>query len=383
MIAAFLLAAIAIDLALIELAARPSGFSRALGPVHLRLHDPSALLIILAILTGALVARGWHTRARGWALAVAPVTTAIAATAVTGHAERMFPLGDIAVIELYVRTALEGRLLVGPYSRFGWHHPGPAYFYLLAPFYAVSDHATASLAAGAAVIAMACIALLAWLAARTSGPRTAALLLLVTIALLARTPGLVVSAWNPHVVVLPAMVLIVAAAGAAGGDVALLPLAALVASFVAQTDVALVPLVFVVGIIAVLGALTATWGTNRYALLKAANTAAWVVLACWLVPAAEELTHSPGNLTRLWHFFVDARGTGQPLQAAAAAWATMVAGVLRPTFDLAGGGLFEANGGSTAPLVAVVELCALAAVAWWAWSRDRSTARLALVSLAA
>ncbi len=40
---------------------------------------------------------------------------------------------DIAMIELYTRHAMEGNQFVGMYSRFGWNHPGPAYFYMLAP----------------------------------------------------------------------------------------------------------------------------------------------------------------------------------------------------------------------------------------------------------
>ena len=31
--------------------------------------------------------------------------------------------------------AVHGRQLLGPYSRFLWSHPGPAFFYLAAPFY--------------------------------------------------------------------------------------------------------------------------------------------------------------------------------------------------------------------------------------------------------
>jgi hypothetical protein len=40
--------------------------------------------------------------------------------------------GDSALIELATREASEGARLLGPYSRFGWNHPGPLYFYLLA-----------------------------------------------------------------------------------------------------------------------------------------------------------------------------------------------------------------------------------------------------------
>src|SRR5581483_3884451 len=39
---------------------------------------------------------------------------------------------DIALLVLSARDALHRGVLVGPYSRYGWHHPGPSYFYLLA-----------------------------------------------------------------------------------------------------------------------------------------------------------------------------------------------------------------------------------------------------------
>ena len=39
-----------------------------------------------------------------------------------------YPVSDIAVTELYTRLAGRGELLVGPYSRYSWHHPGPFYF---------------------------------------------------------------------------------------------------------------------------------------------------------------------------------------------------------------------------------------------------------------
>jgi len=43
---------------------------------------------------------------------------------------------DLAVAELYTLRASRGQQLVGSYSRFRFHHPGPAQFYFLAPFYA-------------------------------------------------------------------------------------------------------------------------------------------------------------------------------------------------------------------------------------------------------
>ena len=48
------------------------------------------------------------------------------------------PFADMALLELYTRHAAQNDLLVGPYSRFFWHHPGPAMFYLFRPLYELS-----------------------------------------------------------------------------------------------------------------------------------------------------------------------------------------------------------------------------------------------------
>ncbi len=39
---------------------------------------------------------------------------------------------DPALLELGVRAVGRHAVLVGPYSRFGWNHPGPLYLYWLA-----------------------------------------------------------------------------------------------------------------------------------------------------------------------------------------------------------------------------------------------------------
>ena len=55
------------------------------------------------------------------------------------------PASDFALLELSTGEALRGTQLLGPYSRFGWRHPGPAYFYLQAPLYGASGASSASL----------------------------------------------------------------------------------------------------------------------------------------------------------------------------------------------------------------------------------------------
>src|SRR5580765_4791246 len=63
--------------------------------------------------------------------------------------------GDTAVIESYTWMASTGDLLLGPYSRFQWHHPGPVAFFWIAPFYALSGARPAGLGAGALALNLA------------------------------------------------------------------------------------------------------------------------------------------------------------------------------------------------------------------------------------
>ena len=86
--------------------------------------------------------------------------------------------------------------MVGPYSRFGWNHPGPFYFYLQAPLYALGGHKAASLYAGALAINLLAILTLAWVVSRENrGP----LLVLITAACVLfawRAPRFLASPWT-------------------------------------------------------------------------------------------------------------------------------------------------------------------------------------------
>ena len=81
---------------------------------------------------------------------------------------------DLAILEIRTIEAGRGRQVVGPYSRFGWSHPGPAEFYLLLPAYLLSGRKTAGLGLGAVVLNMASAAGLAFTAVRVLGVRRGA-----------------------------------------------------------------------------------------------------------------------------------------------------------------------------------------------------------------
>ena len=170
--------------------------------------------------------------------------------ALSRQAQPVTPVSDTAVIESYTAYASRGAQLVGPYSRYGWHHPGPLYFYVLAPFYALSGSLTTGLNAGALAVNLASVLVLAWVVVRAGG----GVLAIVTMAMVAlyawRVAPILASPWNPHVIVLPTMALIVASAAILSGWAGLLPLAAVIATFVGQTHVGVLPSVLVVSAIA-------------------------------------------------------------------------------------------------------------------------------------
>ena len=82
-----------------------------------------------------------RTAHRGVPLSVLALAIPVAVIAVRLLIAMPRPLisgGDAGFIELGVMKALRGRATLGPYSRFGWFHPGPALYYLFAPVYALA-----------------------------------------------------------------------------------------------------------------------------------------------------------------------------------------------------------------------------------------------------
>ena len=82
------------------------------------------------------------------ALALVPfVASAIALIARVGGDYR--PLADQAWIELQIRDIGHHPVLLGPYSRFGWFHPGPILYYLLWLPYRITGSSALSLCVAA------------------------------------------------------------------------------------------------------------------------------------------------------------------------------------------------------------------------------------------
>jgi hypothetical protein len=326
-----------------------------------------------------------------------------------GRTPTVFAEGDPAVIELYTWQATHGVWAYGPYSRFGWHHPGPLYFYLLAPFYAISGDHTLALDAGAFAINLVALTVAAWALLRYVGKAMALAVLLAMAAYLFQISRLLVSVWNPHVLLVPFAALIVTGAIAMSGRLALLPIVIALASFVSQTHAGLLPCAAAVVVCSLVGCvwhMRALAGSRRSSHVQAAAAAAsstrtaaerpprwqlasrewrWlalsggVVAVLWALPIVEQVT-SPngGNLTAIAHFFGPSgpAGAGISFGDAIAVWADALTSPARVPY----GNTITITHSWLPPTLATIEVVLLGLAAWQLRRRRRATeAALALL----
>jgi hypothetical protein len=252
------------------------------------------------------------TRERAWSRAVIGLTllpfAASAIRLVAGAGSGYHPYADQGTIESLVRDVGRHWLLLGPFSRFGWFHPGPALYYLLAVPYRLTGSSSGSLAFAALCInALAVLGVT--LIARRRGGLPLLLLTAVFVLLLMRTLGaqFLRDPWNPYVTVLPFLLLLFAAWSIACGDRWAIPLAAGVGSFVVQTHVGYALMVTVAVVAGVVGLAF----TERTRQEPRRNPSWWptlgatgaVLVVFWLPVAVQQITKNPGNVSQLVDFF--------------------------------------------------------------------------------
>jgi hypothetical protein len=214
--------------------------------------------------------------------------------------------GDIALTEIAVRDVGSAHTpLLGAYSRYGWHHPGPGFFYALAVPYRVLGRDGSALAAGAVLVNALAIGgsiVMLWRRGRLGGLVIGGL----AIAVLVHSLGGVVlaSAWNPVATVVPMLLFVLAVWSVTCGDVWMLPVVVGIGSLVVQTHVGTAAVV-------VVGALTAgvTVFVSRRA--RGGDGRLWIVSAAvgvvlWIPPIADALAHGGGNLRALFRFWTAA-----------------------------------------------------------------------------
>jgi hypothetical protein len=217
--------------------------------------------------------------------------------------------GDHAVTELAVRAVGTHAVLVGPYSRFGWRHPGPLFFYALAPFYWLFGAGGRAITAGAILIGLAAAGAILVFARRRGGPALMLWTALVVALLIWHIDEAAWSTWTPYVTILPAAAFLVAAWSVACRDRWALPVVALVGSFVVQTHVAYLPVIVGVGLVALVVCVTTL--IRRRASLRPwrlpGAIAVGLTVLVWIPPAVDVVRHDPNNLSRLIDFREDPR----------------------------------------------------------------------------
>jgi hypothetical protein len=214
------------------------------------------------------------------------------------------PESDFALIDIGALNVLRDWQPVGAYSRFGWHHPGPLYFWLLVPAYALSGfHHLGTVATVGAVNVLSVLGVLAIL--RRHVAMLAGVAAVILGIYIFRVDGLLASIWNPHVPLFPLLLLLTSTAAVTIGRISLLPLCLLLASFTIQTHVGLAVVAAVAAGVAVGSTVWAAVGAKRsemssQPLVKAIVVGAAVVGVCWVVPLVDEVRMGAnGNLARI------------------------------------------------------------------------------------
>jgi hypothetical protein len=182
--------------------------------------------------------------------------------------------------------------------------------------------------------------------------------------------------WNPSAGLLPLTALIFLSWSVACGDVWLLPLMALVASYAMQCHLTFVlPSLGLVVVALVFVGLNRRPGSGRWLV-----GGALVALVCWSFPIADELFHHPGNLTEI----VRAGGGHGPTLGAVDGWHAVIRAVGIPPWWLRDSQGFGERihdlltpPGAIATLSTVVLLLAVVIVGVLGWKRGRRDAAAA------
>lgn len=219
--------------------------------------------------------------------------------------------GDGSLLEISTRWLFSHRILLGPYSRFVFFHPGPLYFLIRFPLYALFQWRSSSLLLTTAIIGGLSLFGVRAVLRRCAPPGGALLFSAITGGFLAVTgPALWLSEWNPLVISLPLLFFFTCAAAIGSGYAGFALPAVIAGSFAAQTHMGSIPAIVITGVSAL--ALRRFPGIAcRRRPEGAATREKWllpaaVLLLLWAPPIYEEFASAPqGNITRIVVFMTE------------------------------------------------------------------------------
>ncbi|MGF1445691.1 MAG: hypothetical protein ACFBRM_05765 [Pikeienuella sp.] len=252
-------------------------------------------------------ARAQRSKA-GWgsvAIALALTGLALCARAWPVVGADVLPRGDFAADLLLADAISRGEpLLTGHYSRFGFNHPGPGFFYLSWPLAELGRAAGLSASGAwhlAAVLVNAGFAvLLAWIATRLEGIRPTAAVLALGAAAAALAFGIGAgSVWMPDRIVLPFACLMLALIGAARGELSLLIVAAGLTGLLVHGYILMVAVAVPLWLGVAAYALSRQAFRDRRAAFKAAGVSLLIAGLLALPILLEALLTTPSNFGRI------------------------------------------------------------------------------------
>jgi hypothetical protein len=289
------------------------------------------------------------------------------------------PTADQAIIELYTIRATRLELNVGAYSRFGWNHPGPFFFYLAAPLYTASGRRFAAIETTALAINVLSLVIVGALLVKQPDASFALGVMAGLGLYVMRFWPLLTSAWNPYVAILPLALLIVASAACAAGRLSVLPLMVVAACYVVQAHVAfLLPAGACIGGAVILFVIAGPGGSRRRVVRLARPLALSAVIGAtlWLPPVVDQILSGSRNMSRLAHFFLARETPRHNLRESAAIFGHEFTAVLQPGYAATEMWIHSIDRSTRSSrgwrTVAGIELVLLLAAGWMAYLRGRA-----------
>ncbi len=254
--------------------------------------------------------------------------SAVIAVVVTRVGRSYLPLGDEANIDLRVRDVFSGDTpLVGTYTHY-FNHPGPLFFWVLAPLNAMAGGATWATLVGGALLQGVAIAACGWLAYRLGGVLLMSIILAALALAYSAFPfGLqFLQTWNPNVAFPFFMLFLLLVWDLGLGTRWQAVGVTVVGTFLVQTHMSYGPLVAAAVLWAAVVIVIDRYrkpktreGKPAWRTVLGFSALAGAVL--WIAPVIQQFTHDPGNFSQIYNFLQDSSGAAGGLSKGAGIFA--------------------------------------------------------------
>lgn len=222
--------------------------------------------------------------------------------------------GDGALLEISTRNTAVGQVLTGPYSRYEFHHPGPAYFFVRIPLYYLFGRSASASYLTVSLICILCLGGI-FLPFRKHGHRLMSVFfcLFATIFLWSLKPFIWLNDWNPFIIIFPVLLTFTSFTAAAAGFHRYLPIAVAAGSFSVQTHIGCLPSVAAAAVFAAVYLIVLSRKNSRgtaaaplagTSISSSVLAAAVTAVILWTpVLLHEVISDSGSNLSAIFRFF--------------------------------------------------------------------------------